>query len=291
MWLCSAVFLVNTAKWVAANPRTNPTRSRKDSMVSVSSRLLRHLHSPSNMVFDEASAAITSRSVCSCFAGLVPTISRRRWRGTEVSSGVGIGQPLGANRFELLTDIGGERFAESQSTRCDTARILFHGSHVGAYEAEPVCEEGVFDDVHAAARALRFFTERHSLSDKAEVIECLQVQVNIAVLDSGMLRDYLGRRFAVCNGLHHRKIDCRLAQLLAQQHHRFLVQCAEFVEAEVDDVGLVAGRFVKLAQIIWHAAKGSVIVYLLNRRGVRQEFRDFQIVEWLQPDLRGASAE
>lgn len=43
-------FLVNTAKWVAANPRTNPTRSRKDSMVSVSSRLLRHLHSPSNMV-------------------------------------------------------------------------------------------------------------------------------------------------------------------------------------------------------------------------------------------------
>ena len=87
------------------------------------------------------------------------------------------------------------------------------------------------------------------------------------------------------------KIDCRLAQLLAQQHHRFLVQCAEFVEAEVDDVGLVAGRFVKLAQIIWHAAKGSVIVYLLNRRGVRQEFRDFQIVEWLQPDLRGASAE
>lgn len=65
-------FLVNTAKWVAANPRTNPTRSRKDSMVSVSSRLLRHLHSPSNMVFDEASAAITSMSVCSCFAGLVP---------------------------------------------------------------------------------------------------------------------------------------------------------------------------------------------------------------------------
>lgn len=93
---------------------------------------------------------------------------------------------MGANRFELLTDIGGERFAESQSTRCDTARILFHGTHVGAYEAEPVCEEGVFDDVHAAARALRFFTERHSLSDKAEVIECLQVQVNIAVLDSGM---------------------------------------------------------------------------------------------------------
>lgn len=123
----------------------------------------------------------------------------------KFSSGVGIGQLLGANRFELLTDIGGERFAESQSMRCDTARILFHGTHVGAYEAEPVCEEGVFDDVHAAARALRFFTERHSLSDKAEVIECLQVQVNIAVLDSGMLRDYLGRRFAVCNGLHHRK--------------------------------------------------------------------------------------
>ena len=30
---------------------------------------------------------------------------------------------------------------------------------------------------------------------------------------------------------------------------------------------------------------------MLNRRSVRQEFRDFQIAEWLQPNLRGAAAE
>src|SRR6185312_927443 len=151
-------------------------------------------------------------------------------------------------------------------------------------EAKREVEEAVADRVARALRS-RARGRRSALLHELEALEHGEMLMRLRRVETRERRDLTVARGALRNRLEHREILARVAQLLAQQQVRLLVQEAVMAKHVVEDVVLQCARVREAREVVRHAAADGERPNAVLGRVTGREQRGRAVVERRELEL------